>query len=131
MVNPPVYSSARLETSMGIHFSLINNVILTTSHGDFGSGTLQKLLHEGEVTVHTTTSVHNSFIKKVSALSGLPEQSLRNSHKFRKVEIGSSMKIMGAVFTFFYNLHSAPSIGFMLEMDRKVSERSERYNKAA
>ena len=119
LVNPPAYSSARLEIEMGIHFSLISNVILTTSHGDFGSGTLQKLLHEGEVTVHATTTIHNSFVEKYSALSGLPSESIRKSHKFRKVEVGSSMKIMGAIFDFFYNLHSSPSIGFKVEMDGK------------
>ena len=53
-----------------------------------------------------------SFVRKYSALSGIPDILLRRLFKFRPVIIGKSMIIHGAEFRFFYSLHTIPCIGF-------------------
>ncbi len=121
LVNPPAYCAARLSIEMGIHPSLINCVILTSSHADFDAGAFQKILHEEQVVIHSTLSIYDSFIRKYSALSGLEPKMLRDASKFRQVKIGTPMKICGANSEFFYNLDSTPSLGFTITVgERKL-----------
>ena len=49
---------------------------------------------------------------RYAALSGLDAEFLLRIFEFRPVVIGSSMRIRGAEFSFFYGLHSIPCIGF-------------------
>jgi len=79
---------------------------------DHDAGTFQKILCEKRIVVITTTTIYESFIRKYSALSGIDADLLRNSHKFRPVKIGESIKLRGGIFNFFYSLHSIPCVGF-------------------
>mmetsp|Transcript_18386 Transcript_18386/g.38279 ORF Transcript_18386/g.38279 Transcript_18386/m.38279 type:complete len:907 (+) Transcript_18386:176-2896(+) len=117
LVNPPAYCAARLESEMGIHPSMIHCIILTTTHGDFDQGCFQKILQEERVTVHSTKSVYDKFIRKYAGLSRLRPKLLRSASRFRKVVVGLPLKIRGANFEFFYNVDSVLSLGFTVAVE--------------
>lgn len=56
-----------------------------------------------------------SFLRKYSALSGIPIDEFRNLFVFRPVLIGRKVDIAGASFKFFYSYHSIPALGFEVE----------------
>ncbi|CAN0311323.1 unnamed protein product, partial [Discosporangium mesarthrocarpum] len=114
MIDPPPYASVILQAS-NIRPALIAGVILTHCHSDHDAGTFQKVLHDGKVNIISTRqerTIYDSFIRKYLALSGLRSSILRQSHKFTPVTIGESLRLHGAVFDFFYTLHSIPCVGF-------------------
>ncbi|GMH51969.1 hypothetical protein TL16_g01128 [Triparma laevis f. inornata] len=111
MVDPPPHSSAILAQN-NIPQSLITGVIITHCHADHDAGTFQKILQEGRITLMTTQTIHDSFIRKYAALSGLDPQLLRKSFHFRPVKIGENIKMRGGIFRFFYSLHAIPCVGF-------------------
>lgn len=53
-----------------------------------------------------------SFIKKYSAVLNISTEKVKSLFRFKPVTIGASLYINGAVFKFFYSLHSIPAIGF-------------------
>jgi CRP-like cAMP-binding protein len=111
MIDPPPYSSSLLEKQQ-IHPSIIDGVILTHCHADHDAGTFQKLLCEKRITLYTTATIYESFIRKYSALSGIDADFLMSTHHFRPVKIGGQgVRLRGASFRFFYSLHSIPCIG--------------------
>ena len=111
-VNPPAYCATRMELEMGIHPDMIKCVILTSSHGDIGQGAFQKILQEERIVTHTTKTIHDGFIRKYAALSGLRPKTLKSASRFRQIKIGTPMKICAASFEFFYNFDTAPTLGF-------------------
>ena len=111
MIDPPPYSSSVLEKQQ-IHPSVIDGVLLTHCHADHDAGTFQKLLCEKRITLYTTSTIYESFIRKYSALSGIDAAFLKSTHQFRPVKVGGQeMRLRGASFNFFYSLHSIPCIG--------------------
>ncbi|CAM9203061.1 unnamed protein product [Chrysoparadoxa australica] len=111
MIDPPPYASALL-TSSGIRPGLIEGVVVTHCHADHDAGIFQKILTDGEVTVLTTYTIYESFIRKYAALSGIEASMLKQSHQFCPVVIGQPLNVRGASMSFFYTLHSIPCIGF-------------------
>lgn len=111
MVDPPPHSTAILEKNQ-IHPSAIDGIIVTHVHGDHDAGAFQKILCERRVTVITSRTVYDAFIRKYAALSGIDADFLRRSHRFRPVRVGQELKLRGASFKFFYSLHSIPCLGF-------------------
>ena len=86
-------------------------MILTHCHADHDSGIFQKILHSNKVELITTPTILASFLRKYSALTGLPVQSFRDLFHFRPVLIGAYIDLLGASFRFFYSYHSIPCIG--------------------
>ena len=111
MIDPPPQSTAILLAN-NIPPSLITGVIVTHCHADHDAGTFQKILQEGRITLMTTQTIHDSFLRKYAALSGLDPKLLQKSFQFRPVKIGESIKMRGGVFKFFYSLHAIPCVGF-------------------
>ncbi len=111
MVDPPVNSTAWLKDS-NVNPKLIDAVILTHCHADHDSGTFQKILEERRVTVYTTPTIMQSFLTKYSNLTRIPAKTLINMCKFYPVKMNCQYNIHGAVFSFYYSLHSIPTIGF-------------------
>jgi phosphoribosyl 1,2-cyclic phosphodiesterase len=96
----------------GIPPNLIDKVILSHCHADHDSGLFQKILHSNVVELITTPTILGSFLRKYSALTGLPTQYFRELFNFRPVCIGSFIDLLGASFRFFYSYHAIPCIGF-------------------
>ncbi|MBI4977788.1 MAG: cAMP/cGMP-dependent 3',5'-cyclic-AMP/GMP phosphodiesterase [Spirochaetes bacterium] len=111
MVDPPVNSTAWLKDS-NVNPKLIDAVILTHCHADHDAGTFQKILEESRVKVYTTPTVMRSFLKKYSALTRIPVPRLMSMFDFMPVKMNAQYNIHGAVFTFYYSVHSIPTIGF-------------------
>jgi len=111
MVDPPPQSTSILLAN-NIPPSLITGVIITHCHADHDAGTFQKILNEGRITMMTTKTIHDSFLRKYAALSGLDYQLLSKSFHFRPVKIGEDIKMRGGTFRFFYSLHAIPCVGF-------------------
>jgi len=111
MIDPPPQSTALL-LAQNIPPSLITGVIITHCHADHDAGTFQKILQEGRITLMTTKTIHDSFLRKYAALSGLDPLLLSKSFHFRPVKIGESVKMRGGAFKFFYSLHAIPCVGF-------------------
>ncbi|EGG21962.1 cGMP-stimulated cGMP phosphodiesterase [Cavenderia fasciculata] len=111
MIDPPLNSSNFL-LSQGVPTRRVDHIILTHCHADHDSGTFQKLLEEYQITVVTTPTILNSFLRKYSALSNLSADVLRRLFIFRPVMIGEPMTIAGAEFNFFYTIHTIPTISF-------------------
>ena len=114
MVDPPVDSTEWLEDS-NVNPKLIDSIILTHCHADHDAGTLQKILEEGKITVYTSPTVMNSFLRKYSSLTGETVDYLRQLFDYRPIYIGRPVFIHGGEFSFFYSLHSIPVLGFTLK----------------
>ncbi|MHC9540192.1 MAG: cyclic nucleotide-binding domain-containing protein [Vulcanimicrobiota bacterium] len=111
LVDPPVNSTAWFRRNH-INTRLIEDLILTHCHADHDSGTLQKILEEGRVRVHSTETIINSFITKYCALTDLSYDDFHTLFEFEPVHIGEKIKIAGAEFLFKYTLHPVPTISF-------------------
>jgi len=114
MVDPPVNSTEWLEDS-NVSPKFIDSIILTHCHADHDAGTFQKILEEGKVTVYTTETVMESFLRKYASLSDVEPQYLSRLFDFHPVKIGAPIYINGGKFEMFYTLHSIPTIGFRME----------------
>jgi CRP-like cAMP-binding protein len=118
MVDPPPFSSVLLQRQ-GIHPSLIEKIILSHCHADHDSGTFHKILEAQPVELLSTETILRSFLRKYSAITGVPLQKVNQLVMFRPIRIGHRIKIHGADFNFFYSFHSIPTIGFSVEKDKK------------
>ena len=111
MVDPPPFSSQNL-ADFGIPPNLMDKCILTHCHADHDSGIFQKIMHSSTIELITTPTILNSFIRKYSALTGIPEVLFQKMFIFRPVTIGAFIDVLGASFRFFYSYHSIPCLGF-------------------
>ncbi len=111
LVDPPTDSTEYLRRR-GVAPKTIDGVILTHCHADHDAGTFQKLLEESRISLYTTPHILGSFLRKYSALSGIPEDVLRRTFSFHPVRIGAPVYVRGGELWFRYTLHSIPTIGF-------------------
>jgi CRP-like cAMP-binding protein len=116
LVDPPVDSTFWMQHQK-VNTRLIGDLILTHCHADHDSGTLQKIMEEGRIRVHTTRTVMDSFVAKYCALTGLQESEFRALFEFHPLRIGMQTTIAGARFLFKYNLHPIPTLGFQVEFE--------------
>ncbi len=119
LVDPPV-DTTRWMVRNGVDSRLIDDLILTHCHADHDAGTLQKLLEEGRIKLHTTPTIIASFVRKYSGLLGLEWEQLRALFDFRPVKIGEPVNIAGANFRFRYNFHTIPTLGFQLTFQERT-----------
>ncbi|RPJ07483.1 MAG: MBL fold metallo-hydrolase, partial [Spirochaetaceae bacterium] len=113
MVDPPVNSTEWLNDS-NVNPKLIDSIILTHCHADHDVGTFQKIMEEGKITLYTTKTILQSFLRKYSALSGESIPYLMQLFDFVPVYLEKPFFIHGGEFLSFYSLHSIPAIGFKL-----------------
>ena len=118
LVDPPPNTAAILR-SEGIPAHLIDTVILTHCHADHDAGTFQKLVDEQRVTVVTTPTIMNSFLRKYAAMNGLDSSLLLKLFSYQPVSIEEDFKLHGATFRFFYTLHAIPCMAFEVELEGK------------
>jgi CRP-like cAMP-binding protein len=111
LVDPPVDAGEQLR-EQGVPPKLIDGVILTHCHADHDSGTFQKILEEGRITLFATPTILGSFLRKYSSLSGIGEELLRRTFVWCPIKIGTPIRVNGAEIWFFYTLHSIPTTGF-------------------
>jgi CRP-like cAMP-binding protein len=128
MVDPPVNSTEWLRES-NVNPKLINAIILTHCHADHDAGTIQKILEEGKITIYSTETIMDSFIRKFHALTEIPVKELLTLFEFVPVIIGRPYLINGADFRFMYALHSIPSLAFEFSfLDRSFVYSSDHLN---
>ncbi len=111
MVDPPANSTLWLKDS-NVNPKIIDSIIFTHCHADHDAGTFQKILEESKVTIYTTPTVMQSFLRKYSALTRIPPATLMDLFNFYPVKMNGRYNIHGALFNFYYSLHSIPTIGF-------------------
>lgn len=111
MVDPPPNATEILQAA-GIIPSMISGIILTHCHSDHDAGAFQKILKEGRITLITTQTIFDSFIRKYSVISGFAEPFLLRLFEPRIVKIGELVHWGGGTLRFFYSLHALPCIGF-------------------
>ena len=114
MVDPPVNSTEWLRRS-NVNPKLISHIILTHCHADHDAGTFQKILEESQVTIHTTETIMDSFLRKYVGLTKMDKSQLYELFHFTPAMIDHPIFIEGAEFKFHYTLHSIPTIGFSLQ----------------
>ncbi|TVQ19396.1 MAG: cAMP/cGMP-dependent 3',5'-cyclic-AMP/GMP phosphodiesterase [Spirochaetaceae bacterium] len=119
MIDPPVDSTRWLLDS-NVNPKFIDSIILTHCHADHDAGTFQKILEEGRITIYTTKTVMESFLRKYSAFSGESPDYLRRLFTFQPIYIGRPVTIHGGEFDIFYALHSIPTMGFKLSFQGKT-----------
>ncbi len=127
MIDPPVNTTEWLIDS-NVHPKLIDSIILTHCHADHDAGTLQKILEEGKITVYTTETIMQSFLRKYSALTGVTGEFLQQLFDFQPVRIGEPEYIHCGRFTFRYSLHSIPTMGFRVDFQGKSLVYSSDHN---
>ncbi|MBS2039620.1 cyclic nucleotide-binding domain-containing protein [bacterium] len=113
LVDPPVHTTEWLRHS-NIDGRCVEDIILTHCHADHDSGTLQKILQEGRVTIHSTPTVMNSFVSKYRSITNLSGRQFRQLFDFRAIPVGQAVNIAGGDFTFKYMLHPIPTLGFSM-----------------
>lgn len=118
LVDPPVDSTLWMQRDR-INPRLINDLILTHCHADHDSGTLQKVLEEGRIRIHSTETVMASFVAKYTALTGLSAKDFRQLFEFIPLRIGAPVTIAGGRFLFRYTLHPIPTLGFEVEFEKE------------
>ena len=113
MVDPPVNSTEWLLAS-NVNPKFIDSIILTHCHADHDAGTFQKIMEESRITIYSTRTVIESFLRKYAALSQENTDYLKQLFNFHPIYLGKSFYIHGAEFKAFYTLHSIPAIGFTI-----------------
>lgn len=111
MVDPPVNSTEWLIRS-NVNPKVIDSIIMTHTHADHDAGTMQKILEGDRVTIYTTQTVMDGWLRKYSTLTGIPPKEFIQLFDFHPVMIGQKINIHGAWFEFHYSLHSLPTMGF-------------------
>lgn len=119
LVDPPV-DTTRWMKLHGVDSRLIDDLVLTHCHADHDAGTLQKLLEEGRVRLHTTRTVISSFVRKYRGVLGLTSTQVWALFDFSPVTIGQPVNIAGATFIFRYNFHPIPTLGFDVSYQGKT-----------
>lgn len=118
LVDPPVHTT-RWMREHGIDSRLISDLVLTHCHADHDSGTLQKILEEGRINLHTTPTVMDSFLRKYRGLLGLSNEQMLLLFNYHPVEVGESLNIAGGNFLFRYNFHTIPTLGLEVSFQGK------------
>ena len=118
MVDPPPYSSRALR-AQNIPPSLIEKIIITHCHADHDSGAFHKILESTPVEFITTKTIIGSFLRKYSAIIGVPEDEVASLFQCRTVVIGHPTFLCGARFIFDYSFHSIPALCFEVEYKGK------------
>ena len=111
LVDPPVNTTRWIKENK-INPKLIGDLILTHCHADHDSGTLQKILEERKIRLHTTKTIKESFLKKYSVITDIPCKFLEKMFDFHPVVIGKIHEILSGKFVFKYSFHSIPTIWF-------------------
>jgi len=111
LVDPPVHAT-RLLKEADIDAGLVDGLLLTHVHGDHDAGLLQKAMEAGRTTLWTVPTVYASWLRKWSALSGIPPDELEKLFDFRPIQVGAPVDIHGAKLIFRFTLHSIPAIAF-------------------
>lgn len=111
LVDPPVHTTQWMK-ARNLDQRLVEDILLTHCHADHDSGTLQKVMEEGRVRLHTTPTVEESFVRKYRSLLGLDSEELEKLFDFQPLLVGPSINILGARFRFWYTLHPIPTLGF-------------------
>ncbi len=111
LVDPPVNTTRWIKENR-INPKLIGDLILTHCHADHDSGTLQKILEERRIRLHTTKTIKESFLKKYSIVTDIPCKFLEKMFDFHPVVIGKIHEILSGKFVFKYSFHSIPTIWF-------------------
>lgn len=119
LIDPPVDTTQWLRSN-GVDSRLISDMVLTHCHADHDAGTLQKLLEEGRVRLHTTSTIIDSFVRKYRGLLGLKGEQLRALFDFVPVTVNEPVNIAGASFFFQYNFHPIPTLGFSVSYQGKT-----------
>lgn len=127
MIDPPVNSTEWLLDS-NVSPKFIDSVILTHCHADHDAGTFQKILEEKKVTVYTTKTILESFLRKYSVLTDVSPKYLEQLFNFQQIIIGEPKFIHGARFDIFATLHSIPTIGFSVSFQNKSLTYSSDHN---
>lgn len=111
LVDPPVHATDILAGD-DIDAGLVDGLILTHVHGDHDAGLLQKAMQAGRTTLWSVPTIYASWLRKWSALSGIPSSELEQLFDFRPVQVGAPVDIHGAKLIFRFTLHSIPAIAF-------------------
>jgi glyoxylase-like metal-dependent hydrolase (beta-lactamase superfamily II) len=115
VVDPPVQTTQYLRAN-GIKNSFVHKVILTHCHSDHDSGLLKKILAEEKIELYTTKTIHESYKRKVRAITGLD---ITDYYRFTPVPIGKPFLILGATFEFDYSFHTIPTLRFKVNFGEK------------
>lgn len=118
LVDPPVHTTQWMK-ARNLDQRLVEDILLTHCHADHDSGTLQKVMEEGRVRLHTTPTVMGSFVRKYRSLIGLDSRELQQLFDFQPLLVGTGINILGARFRFWYTLHPIPTLGFEAEYKGK------------
>lgn len=114
LVDPPVHTTQWMK-ARNLDSRLVEDILLTHCHADHDAGTVQKVMEEGRVRLHTTPTVWESFVRKYRSLIGLDQEELRKLVDFQPLLLGPKINILGARFRFWYTLHPIPTLGFSCE----------------
>ena len=114
LVDPPAHTTQWMK-ARNLDSRLVEDILLTHCHADHDSGTLQKIMEEGRVRLHTTNTVMESFVRKYRSLLGLDSEELEKLFDFQPLLMGPKLSILGARFKFWYTLHPIPTLGFYAE----------------
>jgi len=123
MVDPPPNATEHL-LEAGIIPSMITGIILTHCHADHDAGAFQKILKENKISLITTQTIFESFIRKYSLISGFAENFLNQLFEPKIVKIGEDFNFCGSTLKFFYSLHALPCIGF----EARVADKTFAYS---
>jgi CRP-like cAMP-binding protein len=111
LVDPPVHAAAILAHA-DIDDDHIDGIILTHVHGDHDAGVLQKAMAAGRIRLWTAPTIYASWLRKWTALSGIPTAELEKLFDFRPIQVGAPVDIHGAKLIFRFTLHSIPALAF-------------------
>ena len=72
-------------------------IILTHCHADHDAGVFQKIREEAEVTIYTTQTIMQSFVRKYSAIANVSPAELMSLFRFTPVPMDAPLQNAGLV----------------------------------
>ena len=74
---------------------------MTHCHADHDAGTFQKILCHGKITLITTRTIKDSFLRKYAAITGFDNEFLNGLFSFVPAVIGQPVRFHGSEIKFF------------------------------
>jgi len=105
VVDPPPFCDKILEYN---HIS-VKHIILTHLHVNFHEGVHPLLLGKERVTLYTTETVMNAYMRCMKAAIG---RDYLDHCDWKSLKVGVPVSICGALFVFDYALHTIPALSF-------------------
>ncbi|MEE2959659.1 MAG: MBL fold metallo-hydrolase [Myxococcota bacterium] len=107
----------------GLTLDDIDSVILSHCHEDHFGAFIELIGSGRRPRVFTSEPIYRSALVKLSATFDKPKEEVAKYFDYHRVEHNQTVNVLGAELTFFYTLHSIPTLGLKVSMRDETNQK--------